>query len=365
MRPEATRRMCLQVLLAASACCAVSAETVRAPAEIWLRRQAEVSQPLVTVFDVVVVRAADDELIRKLRAISLGKLGTSSLRISHERLTTALSQAGVNVANVLVSGALECEVRALAPQDVEQQDVRLAASELRVPVVQGAADAPADAQLASQPQAASSLADLLRARVQAEYASQGAEVELEFEQAGREYLELTSPEYTFDIRGGRAGTGGLREFHVSVLRDGVTQRTTRIFARVMVTWPVVITRQPLSLGSYLRPHDVTIEKRRFAEGASHGFTSIEPLLGQRLKNFVEQGKMLEPADLRQDPLVQRSRPVTVISDSGGVNVRMNGVALDNGLLNDTVRVRVGPERGKRRELRGVVSGVGTVRLADD
>jgi len=45
-------------------------------------------------------------------------------------------------------------------------------------------------------------------------------------------------------------------------------------------------------------------------------------------------------------------------------VRLTGMALDSGGYGDTVRIRMGDTRGERQLLRGVVTGLGTVRLVE-
>lgn len=366
-------------------------------AHLVLRSRADVAGPNATVHELVFVKSGDAQFHESLSKARLPRIKGESGTFTHAQVLDALSGAGINVADVLLSGAIECQVRVLsAATDESPAPVRLAAASEKTrvtrpviasrdkrgthvpaaatatiatrrdhapPGLTAAADTPPEEDRPSS--AESTLADQLRARVQTEFESAGGTVELEFESAGREYLELASPTYTFDISGGRSSSSGLREFQISVQQDGVTQRSTRLFARVFVNWPVVVAKQPLAVGSYAKPTDLTLEQRRLPESAPHGFASTDGLIGQRLKNYVARGEMLDGGDLRQEPLVQRSRPVAVLSDAGGVSVRLNGVALDNGLLNDSVRVRVGPERGQRRELRGVVTGVGSVRLTEE
>jgi flagella basal body P-ring formation protein FlgA len=48
-----------------------------------------------------------------------------------------------------------------------------------------------------------------------------------------------------------------------------------------------------------------------------------------------------------------------------VHVQLSGVALDSGHFGDSVRVRLGDTRKSRTVLRGVVTGVGTVNVAEE
>ena len=74
--------------------------------------------------------------------------------------------------------------------------------------------------------------------------------------------------------------------------------------------------------------------------------------------------MVQPGDLTMVDLVKRSRPVTLVGGSAGVQAQLTGYAMDAGGLGESVRVRIGNLRNDRRIVRGIVTGLGTVRLLD-
>ena len=88
------------------------------------------------------------------------------------------------------------------------------------------------------------------------------------------------------------------------------------------------------------------------------------MIGQQVKRFVPAGELVQPDTLKAIDLVQRSRPVTVLGAGGPVEVRLSGVALDSGTYGDSVRVRLGESPRGQQLLRGVVTAVGTVRIAE-
>ena len=73
--------------------------------------------------------------------------------------------------------------------------------------------------------------------------------------------------------------------------------------------------------------------------------------------------MIRPGNLKSVDLVRRSQPVTVVGGES-VSIRLNGEALDSGGYGETIRVRVGNSRSNRREVRAMITGVGTVRLVE-
>ncbi len=356
MRPH---RM-IRVLAGLTAATAVAGTLTAAGGEpgvsrVKLRAQVTVTGAVVTLGDVLVLRGADPELAARLEAAPLAaRFGPAGapLVVTHAQIVRRLEELGVNLGQVLVAGALECEVTHAPAADAP-----------------GAADepgAPADAlraEATAVDAAGRTLADVLRAETAAEFARLGGTLDLVFERAGAELLELTSPPWEFAVSSRAAAERlGLREFRVVIRRDGRVQRTATLTAQVRLARPVVVAARPLSVGNIVRRDDVRLETRVSDEGLPEGLGRIEEVVGQQVRRLVPVGAVVTPDVLRSVPLVQRSRPVTVLSETGGVRVRVTGVALDDGAYGEAVRVRLGDARNSRQTLRGVVMGLGTVRL---
>jgi flagella basal body P-ring formation protein FlgA len=320
-----------------------------------LRAQARVHGAAVTLADVLDFTQADPRLPAEIgeQPVVDGLAAPAVTEITHDQIVERLEELGVNLARVLVSGSLACRV-ALEPAP---GNVPARTAERPAPLVRrGARRAGAD-----------TLANLLQTRIEQELAAANGTVEVEFERAGQEFLELTTPPFEFSIRGDRGQRLGLREFSVTLRRDGRTQRTVRIAARVKLVKQVLIAAKPLNVGAYIKHDSLDYATRIFSAGTELGIDHAEQVIGQRVKNFVPVGQMVRASDLRSVDLVKRSQPVTVIGSVSGndsVSMRITGDALDSGGYGDTVRVRLGDSRENYREVRGVVSGVGVVRLMD-
>lgn len=316
-----------------------------------LRPQARVRGATVTLSDVLDFRAADPRLLSAIgdKPIAGALTPPAETEISHEQVASRLAELGVNMARVLVSGALSCRVslEPVAAETLMNGDPQTA------PLLR-----------ATSPDASTlRLADALRTHIERELAPAGGTVEIEFERAGQEFLELTTPPFDFSIRGNRGRKLGLQELTVTLHRDGRAQRTVRIGARVTLVKPVLVAAKPLNVGTYIKRDNLTYATRIFSDGRELGIDHPEQVVGQRVRSFVPLGQMVCESDLEPVDLVKRSQPVTVIGD-GSIGIRITGDALDSGGYGDTIRVRLGDSRRNRREIRGVVTGVGTVRLVD-
>ncbi|MGD8453441.1 MAG: flagellar basal body P-ring formation chaperone FlgA [Phycisphaerae bacterium] len=315
-----------------------------------LRPQALVWGEQVTFDDVLLFQPARSSLRQAVggQSLSVPEGGASTVAVTHEQIERRLRELGVDLGGVLLGGAMSCQVTLRPPQPAEVI-LAPAALEAENGVLAGAG----------------TLAEALRRHVTDELSGLGGTPELEFEQAARQFLDLTSPPFEFSIRGQGAARLGLREYRVILRRDGRTVRAVSVFVRVRLSKEVVVARRPLNVGSFVRREEIALEARLFEREEDIGPDRLEQVVGQQVAQFVPADQMVARGDLKAVELVQRSRPVKVLSSGRNVQVHLTGTALDNGNYGDAVRVRLGDARRSRTILRGIVTGVGTVQVMEE
>lgn len=313
-----------------------------------LRPAATVQGATASLADAIDFSAADARLVESIAdkplGIELPAVGEAA--VSYDFVNKRLAALGVNRARVLLGGASTCVLRK------EAATPGRAPTEPEAPLVN-----PSGGEK-------STLADLLRERIEHELESLAGTPSVEFESAGREFLALTSPDFDFTIRSDRPGALGLREFTVTIKRDGRFQRVLPIGAQVRLTRRVLVAAKPLNVGAHVSRDALEYADRVFTSNEDLGVEHVEQVVGQQVRNFVPAGQLVRPRDLKAVDLVRRSQPVT-LEGSGAVRIHVTGVALDNGTYGETVRVRLGEGRANRREVRGTVSGVGTVKILEE
>lgn len=320
-----------------------------------LRPSVEAMAATASLADVLACADCDATVIEKLaqHPARLDATGQQRFTLTHSQVVERLESIGLHPGEFLLEGAAVCEVRVVAPPPVvsvaeqgDASDVRLASREWR------------------QPGESRTLAAHIRQHVDQELSVLGGNSELDFERAGQDALQLTSPPWEFDIRAVGREKLGLREFRVTIRRDGRAHRTVQVFARVRLVRDVVVTRRPLSLGNFVKEDDLALERRVFDETTELGLTEIGRAVGQQVRKFVPAGGLVTSGALKSVDLVQRAKPVTVLAGGEGVQMRLSGVALDAGSFGQTIRVRLGEGRSARQQLQAVVVGPATVRLAE-
>ena len=342
------RLMLITIVLALAAPALAGSDT----STLKIRPHVEVSGETATLADVLIFAHADPKLVTAIGPESVAEnLHSPAITtITHEQIERRLDELGVNMARVLLRGATACEV-SIAP------DPAASAGDTASPLLR-----PVSARRSGSER---SLADVLRDHVNEELADIGGTAEVDFERASEPFLDLTTPRWEFSIRASGREKLGLREFRVTIRRDGKTHRTANVFARVRLSKPVLVAHRPLNVGTFVKREDVELEPRLFDREADIGIDRVERVVGQRIREFVPAGQMVRPGDLKTEDMVQRSRPVTVLGSGQGVQVRLTGIALDAGSYGDRVRVRIGDTRQNRRVLRGVVAGLGTVQIEEE
>ena len=351
----------MRLLIIISAMSALSAGTAAsdlvAPeiSRLKLRPETRVGGPTVRLADVLDFSEADPRLREQIGDEPLWTkppVASSETVATYDQTVARLNELGVNMARVLVSGALSCRIL-IVPCEPAQGDVTLASDEC--PLLRAR----------PQPTGTATLADRLREYIENELKEKNGTVEVEFEHAGREFLELTNPPFEFRIHSERGPRLGLREFRVTLSQNGRVQRTVSLGARVKLTKQVIVAAKPLNVGAYIRRDSLEMGTRIFTQEADFGIEYPEQAVGQKVKNFVPAGQMVRAGDLKTVDLVRRSQPVTVVGGGAeAVSLRITGDALDSGGYGDTIRVRLGDCRKNYREIRGTVVGVGTVRLTE-
>ncbi len=324
--------------------------------DIRLRTSASVVGPEVTLADVLSFGPGTEELRQQLasQVIIRDQAGAAAVEVSYQQVHDRLVDAGVNLGRVLLQGAARCHVRLLPAPDPQPQ----AAADPEGPLFRDVPDKPADTGMPL------TLADHIRAYCQEEWRADGGTVELDFERGREDLLGLTAPTFTFVVRSADRTRLGMREFRVTVRRDGHTLRTESVFASVRVLREVLVAAGPLNIGSLIEPDDVKPHERIFTSDAAPGLTRAGEAVGQRVRIFIPEGQLLRRDDLQAADLVKRSAGVRVFS-SGPVGVRLQGTALDNGTYGERVRVRLGDTRSSRRVVHGEVTGLGEVRLLEE
>ncbi len=126
---------------------------------------------------------------------------------------------------------------------------------------------------------------------------------------------------------------------IEVRCEGRTPWHLYIPAKIIGTAPVVLAAHALVAGTVLTAKDLTTERHDVA-GLPPGYLDDLGLaVGLTAIRGIPGGAILTNQLLLGAQAVKRGQSVTLIADAGGITVRMAGRALNDGLVNQRIRVQ--------------------------
>ena len=136
----------------------------------------------------------------------------------------------------------------------------------------------------------------------------------------------------------RRGTEISARTIVGVRCDGDRPWKVYVPVDVVVTADVLVASRTLPRGHVISAGDLVAQQRDVSRLISGYLSDIESLKGQRLKSQLIAGRILTPAMLQVDATIRKGQAVTLIINSGGINVQMSGKAMMDGALSQRIQV---------------------------
>ncbi len=122
---------------------------------------------------------------------------------------------------------------------------------------------------------------------------------------------------------------------------------------------VLVLRRALARRAHVTLADVEPQTRRLPGTAANFISDAASLQGHRLRRALPAGTALTVDALAPDILVRRGQQVTLIAESGGIEIRARGQALSEGAAHERVRVQ---NVTSLKIVEGVVEGDSLVRV---
>jgi flagella basal body P-ring formation protein FlgA len=136
---------------------------------------------------------------------------------------------------------------------------------------------------------------------------------------------------------------GLREHGrilVELRCEGRTGAAWHLYVpvRLVGTSTVAIAAHAIVVGTVLTSRDIAVEQRDITALPPGYLDDPAIAVGLTAGRAISGGAVLTNQQLLGTKAVQRGQTVTLIADAGGINVRMAGRALSDGLVNQRIRV---------------------------
>lgn len=132
-----------------------------------------------------------------------------------------------------------------------------------------------------------------------------------------------------------------------------------ISAQVSADIPVVVSKQPLARNQILTADDVDIQVLASERLFGGYLQDINQVIGRKMRRDLNPGQALSPPMLIIPKAVGFGSLVTLVSKSGGFEIRMQGKALGAGGIGESVTVQ---NIKSKRKIAGIVLGQNLVEV---
>ena len=152
---------------------------------------------------------------------------------------------------------------------------------------------------------------------------------------------------------------GSTAVYMDVLVDGKPFRTIKCQFKVHVFDRVAVAARPIMAGQQLTASDIRFEEQEVGARGKNFLTETDEIVGKVLSRSLSIGAPLWRTLLKTPDILKAGSPVTLISRVNGVEVKIDGVALEAGPAGKIIRVR---NTASRKVLRGRILDEATVEI---
>tara|TARA_B100001093_G_scaffold165648_1_gene158176 strand:- start:314 stop:1024 length:711 start_codon:yes stop_codon:yes gene_type:complete len=101
---------------------------------------------------------------------------------------------------------------------------------------------------------------------------------------------------------------------------------------------LITLRNNLKKGEVIQKHDLKFDYKPNSVGNGF-FESFDSLVGRKINQNLSKGQVIKIRHLEENFMVSEGQSIIIFSDLYGINVRMQGNALENGHFNELIKVK--------------------------
>ena len=101
---------------------------------------------------------------------------------------------------------------------------------------------------------------------------------------------------------------------------------------------LITLRNNLKKGEVIQKHDLKFDYKTNSVGNGF-FERIDKLVGRKINQNLSKGQVIKIRHLEETFMVSEGQSIIIFSDLYGINVRMQGNALENGHFNELIKVK--------------------------
>ena len=101
---------------------------------------------------------------------------------------------------------------------------------------------------------------------------------------------------------------------------------------------LITLKNNLKKGEVIQKHDLKFDYKSSSVGKGF-FENFNKLIGREINQNLSRGQVIKTRHLKENFMVAEGQSIIIFSDLHGINVRMQGSALENGHFNEFIKVK--------------------------
>ena len=114
--------------------------------------------------------------------------------------------------------------------------------------------------------------------------------------------------------------------------------TKKKISKISNSIKLITLRNNLKKGEVIQKHDLKFDYKTNSVGNGF-FESFDKLVGRKINQNLSKGQVIKIRHLEENFMVSEGQSIIIFSDLYGINVRMQGNALENGHFNELIKVK--------------------------
>ena len=153
-------------------------------------------------------------------------------------------------------------------------------------------------------------------------------------------LKLTGKKITYRVLSRRNEDFiGDSSFTVRCYENGAFLNRKTVRARIEVLMDVVVSTKSLPKNVRINRDDVRLVKRWFNRLPSNVISSLDAVVGMKLRTNVKPNTEITGNMVRSIPMVKRGKPVRIVFENGSMRITTIGVSEQDGMHGELIKVR--------------------------
>jgi flagella basal body P-ring formation protein FlgA len=265
--------------------------------------------------------------------------GTTSRIVSLEEIRSTLTDAGVNLAWIRFAGATSCKVTRSDAAAPSRDPLQLWIDQKQPSMVSTVAPLMPSTQPVGDGTPPHTLRDRLLTDLSQRLNLPTDRLQVNFDPKDTNLLNLSEPNFHFDVRPAMVRDLGDVSWDVSVMTDGGGQQKVHVAAQARAWQNEMTLAQPVAYRGVFRNEDLAQRRVLIDRLGEDTVLDKSQIVGQEATRDLQTGMVMTARMVEAVPLAKTGQYITITLNQGSVRITTVARAMETGSYGQTIKVR--------------------------